>query len=196
MCLNGHVQRGRRLVRDQQSGAADQGHGDHRPLAQPAGQFERIGAQCLGRIGETDQPQHFGRQFHPFGLRDVPVQEQCFGYLIAHRMQRRQRGHRFLEDDGYAPAADCPHVGSVPVQCQQIGDRVLARIVKQNFAAGDLGLFRQNSHDCLGHHGLARPGFADQRHGFARGHAKADAVDGADDTFRHMEFDLEVVDVQ
>ena len=43
------VQRRRRLVGDQQRRAADQGHGDHRPLAQAAGELERIDAKRFFR---------------------------------------------------------------------------------------------------------------------------------------------------
>ena len=44
--LDRHVERGRRLVGDQQRGTADQRHRNHRPLAQSAGQLERVTAAC------------------------------------------------------------------------------------------------------------------------------------------------------
>ena len=37
-----NVERGRRFVGDKEGRTADQGHGDHRPLAQPTGEFEGI----------------------------------------------------------------------------------------------------------------------------------------------------------
>ena len=56
--LDGDVERGGRLVGDQQRRPADQRHGDHGALAQAARQFEGIGAQRALGIGEAHQPQH------------------------------------------------------------------------------------------------------------------------------------------
>jgi len=104
--LDGHVQRRRRLVGDQQRGPADQRHGDHRPLAQTAGQLERVGLHCAGRVGEANHPQHFARDLAALGSATGAVKMQRFGHLVANRVQRRQRGHRFLEDNGDASAAN------------------------------------------------------------------------------------------
>ena len=57
--LNCHIQSSGRLVGDQQRRMADQGHGDHRPLAQPAGKFERVRSQRPGRVRKADHMQHF-----------------------------------------------------------------------------------------------------------------------------------------
>ena len=193
--LNGHVERRCRLIRDQQRRAADKRHRDHRALTQPAGQFERIGPQGPLRIGKTDQAQHFRRQFHTFGFCDLTMQEQRFGNLIAHRVQRRQRCHWFLKDDRYPPATDCAHSVAVLIKRQQVGDRAIMRIAKHHLTGSHLGRFGQNTHDGLRDDGLAGAGLADQRHGFTRRHAKAHAVYGADDALGHVEFDLKVVNV-
>ena len=49
--LDGHVERGGRLVGDDQLGPAHQRHGDHHALAQAAGELVRIlaAAGCAGR---------------------------------------------------------------------------------------------------------------------------------------------------
>ena len=60
--LDGDVERGGRLVGDQQRRPADQRHGDHGALAQAARQFERIGAQCPLGIGEAHHAQHVDGQ--------------------------------------------------------------------------------------------------------------------------------------
>ena len=54
--LHRHVQRGGGLVGDQKCRAADQGHCDHRPLAQATGQLEGVGLERPLRIGKAHQP--------------------------------------------------------------------------------------------------------------------------------------------
>ena len=52
--LHGDVERGRRLVGDQEIGSIGERHGDHHALALPAGELVRIGAEPLGRVGDAD----------------------------------------------------------------------------------------------------------------------------------------------
>ena len=52
--LHGDVERGRRLVGDQQVGPVGERHGDHHALALAAGKLVRIGAEPLGRIDDAD----------------------------------------------------------------------------------------------------------------------------------------------
>ena len=59
--LDGDVERGGRLVGDQQFGLAGQRHGDHDPLAETAGQLVGVVVQALGRVRHAHEAQHFGR---------------------------------------------------------------------------------------------------------------------------------------
>ena len=52
--LHGDVERGRRLVGDQEVGAIGERHGDHHPLALAAGELVRIGAEPLRGVGDAD----------------------------------------------------------------------------------------------------------------------------------------------
>ena len=104
--LDRHVERGGRLVGDQQRRIADQRHRDHRPLAQPARELERVGAERLRGIGEADPGQHLDGAMLALGAVDVRVQQQRLEDLVADRVQRRQRAHRLLEDDRDPRAAD------------------------------------------------------------------------------------------
>ena len=56
--LDGDVERRRRLVGDQQGGAADQRHGDHRALTQSARKFEGIHVIGAPGVGEADKAEH------------------------------------------------------------------------------------------------------------------------------------------
>ena len=138
--LDGDVERGGRLVGDQQRRPADQRHGDHGALAQAAGQLERIGAQRALGIGEADHAQHVAGQLVDLGAAHAPVralgrlvhlvaermdvaemaaaamQLDRLADLVADRVERRQRGHRLLEDDRDLAAADLAHLRARAVE--------------------------------------------------------------------------------
>ena len=59
--LDADVERGRRLVGDQQIGRAGQSHGDHRPLAQAAGELMREGLGPAFGIRYAHCPQEIDR---------------------------------------------------------------------------------------------------------------------------------------
>ena len=52
--LHGDVERGRRLVGDEEIGAVGERHGDHHALALAAGELMRIGAEPRRGIGDAD----------------------------------------------------------------------------------------------------------------------------------------------
>jgi hypothetical protein len=188
--LDGHVERRGGLVGDQQRRPADQRHGDHHALAQSARQFERIGAQRALRVGKPDQAQHVLGQFHRLGLAGLAVQQQRLADLVAHGVQRRQRGHRFLEDDRDAPAADRAIGRAVRRDLGQVRHLARrARVGEQDLAARDPPGARQDAHDRLADHRLARAGFADHRHRAARGHAERHAAHGLDQALVGVEID-------
>ena len=56
--LDGHVERRRRLVGDQQLRVVDERHRDHRALAHAAGELVRVGVDAPARLGDADQPEH------------------------------------------------------------------------------------------------------------------------------------------
>ena len=104
--LDGDVERGGRLVGDQQVGLVRERHRDHHPLALAAGELMRIGAEALLGLAQAHQTQQLerarprGRPAHP------PMQHQGLADLPLDRVQRIERGHRLLEDDADAIAAD------------------------------------------------------------------------------------------
>ena len=163
--LDGHVERRCRFVGDQQRGPAHQRHGDHRALAEAAGQLERIGSQGAPRIGKADMAEHIGDSFVPFPGANLPVQAQGLSDLVADRVQRRQRRHRFLENDRNPAAADRPQAGAIGIFRRQVDCAAVAfRIPEQDFAAIDDRVVRKDAHQRLGDDGLAATALADQRH--------------------------------
>ena len=208
--LDGDVQRGGGLVGDQQRRPADQRHRDHRALAQAARELERIGAQRPLRVGKAHHAQHVHRERVNLGAAELAaglaaeraarpgsVQFDRLADLVAHRVQRRERGHRLLEDDGDLAAPDAPHGRPGAVDAGDVDDAFVdARILEQDRAGRDGGGARQQAHDGLAAHRLAGAGFADQRHRAARRDGEGDLVDGAQHAFVHAELDGQVLDAQ
>ena len=101
--LDHDVERGRRLVADDDRRVAGEGHRDHRPLAHPAGQLVRVAAPRASR--DADQLEQLAGAL-PGGLRRLaePLLDRL-GDLVAHALDRVERVHRALEHDrDLAPA--------------------------------------------------------------------------------------------
>ena len=107
--LHGDVERGGRLVGDQQVGLVGERHGDHDALALAAGQLVRIAAKPRLRVGNADLGEHFDDSPARGGAGEPAMQQQNFADLLLDRVQRIERGHRLLKDDGDVVAAHAPH---------------------------------------------------------------------------------------
>ncbi len=108
--LHGDVERRGRLVGDEQIGLVGERHGDHHPLALAAGQLMRIALEPALRIGNADLAQNLDGA-RAGGLAGQPaMQQQNLADLLLDRVQRIERGHRLLKDDGDVVAAHPPHV--------------------------------------------------------------------------------------
>jgi hypothetical protein len=131
--LDGDVQRGGRLVGDQQRRAAHQRHRDHCPLAQAARQFERVCLEGALGIGEADPPQHLDGLPLALAIPYPAVQQQRLADLVTDRVQRRKRAHRLLEDDRDAAAPDrAAHRVAVVV-----GGEIQRRVIAPRIAEHD-----------------------------------------------------------
>ena len=97
--LGGHVERGRRLVGQQQPRLDRQGRGDHHPLQQAARQLVRVLAQAAGGVVDPDVLQ----QMRPRAARRLlasahAVGDQRLGEEVADRAHRVHVRARVLED--------------------------------------------------------------------------------------------------
>ncbi|MNF80808.1 hypothetical protein D3C84_630600 [compost metagenome] len=159
LALHGHVQRGGRLVGDQQLGLASQGHGDHHPLSLAARELVRVGLEAFFGFLDAYQVQQFEnalmRRLAPQSL----VHQQGLADLFFDAVQRIEGGHRLLEDhrDAIAPQrAQGAAVGA---------HQFLATVAN---TAGRLGAaLGQQLQDRVGGHRLARAGLAHQRQALA-----------------------------
>ena len=167
--LNGHIQRGCRLIRDQQFGAIGQSHGDHHALALAARQLMRISGQAVFGVADAD----FVQQFDNAGAGSVAfqllVQAKAFPNLGFDRVQRVQRCHRLLKDKADVISAHRPQgfFRRANHFAAQICDR-----------SGHQRTVWQQAHGGQRRHRFARPAFPDNRHSFAFAHGKADTAHG------------------
>ena len=110
--LDRHVERGRRLVGDQQFGAAGQRHRDHHALAHAARELVRVVVDPPLRRRDVHQAQHLDRPVDRLAPAEVLVQAHHLGDLLADRVDRVERGHRLLEDDARSPCCGCGCIAS------------------------------------------------------------------------------------
>ena len=164
--LDRDVERGGRLVRDQQAGPAGQRHRDHHALAHAAGKLVRIFLRALRRLGDADEvaaARPPALQRLPCG--HAPMQAQRFGDLVADRNHRVERGHRLLEDH----RDRLPRIAriSASLEAEQVG------AFERHRAADDPARrVRHQPHDRQRGHALAAAGLADDRQRLARGDAE------------------------
>ncbi len=101
--LHGDVERGRRLVADQQRGVVGQRDGEHDALALAAGELVGVGPRRVGRgrAGRPGRAARPPRARRPAPSRPVAVDASDLGDLGADPHHRVQRGHRLLEHHGH-----------------------------------------------------------------------------------------------
>ena len=187
--LDGDVERGGRLVGDQQRGLAAKRHGDHHALAHAARQAVRIVVDPLGGGRNAHQLEHLDGAF-PGRLRRHPgVRQDRLDDLLADRMDRVERGHRLLEDHRHRGSAQpAPLVGR---EAQHVA------AVEQHRIGRDLaGRARDQAHHRQRGHALAAARFAHQPHGLAAADGEVDAVDGAEQAAVGMEVGFEAADLE
>ena len=104
--LHRDVERGGRLVGDQQFRLVGDRHGDHRPLPHAAGELVRVLLHALARLRDRDQLEQLDRARLRGFARNVAVDADRLGDLLADRQHRVERGQRVLEDHADLFAAD------------------------------------------------------------------------------------------
>src|SRR6478752_2438347 len=108
--LDGHVERRRRLVGEDQRRAAGHSDGDHHPLAHAAGHLVRVLLQPPRRLRDADVGEQLLGGVACIGGLHPEVLDERLGELVADLHQRVQRRHRVLEDHRHLPAPDVAHL--------------------------------------------------------------------------------------
>ena len=168
--LDEHVERGRRLVGDDERRPQHQGQRDHQPLAHAAGELVRVGLVAGRR--DAHQPQDLERALADLLLGQVGlVLLDGLLEVLGDPHQRVQPGQRLLEDHAELGAAQ--PVGVLRRSSQDV------RALEEHLAVA-LGALRQQTHQAAAERRLAAAGLPDQPEGLARRQVEADAVDGPD----------------
>ena len=173
--LNGHVERRRGLVGNQQIGIAGQRHRDHRPLAHPAGKL--VGVVVEPRFGplDTHGPEQFDGAIAGLATPQPTVHRKHLGQLSPDGEHRVESGARVLKDHADLGPAHAPD--ALVVEGEEVAALEAHRVGVHLCPVGG----QQTEH--REHRGrLAAAAFAHQRQGLAAPHREADAVDRVDDS--------------
>jgi hypothetical protein len=112
LALHRDVERGGRLVGDQQARLAGQRHRDHHALLLAAGQLVRVGGEAPPRLGQADLVEQLLGLLHGLPARQLQVLDQRLADLAADREDRVQRRHRLLEHTGDRAPAQPPQLAA------------------------------------------------------------------------------------
>ncbi len=186
--LDRHVERGRRLVGDQDLRLAGEGHGDHRALAHAPRELVRVVAEPLVRARDADAVDELGGAILRLALAHVEVRLDGLAELAPDGEHRVQARHRVLEDHRDLPAPDVPHL--------LVGELDQVAIAEERAAGGHATRPGQDPHQRQRGHALAAAGLADDPERLARGDVERDPVDGVDRPARGPELHTEVLDRQ
>ena len=171
LALDRHVERGGRLVGDQQLGLAGQRHRDHHALLLAARQLVRVARRAAASARACRPRPAAPRRARSAARRPRPrCLHQRLGELLAdgeHRVQRASSGPGTRRR---SPCRAAPAARPAPAFSRSLA-------LPQD-AAGALGVVGQQVEDRHRGHALARARFADQRHGGVLGDVEAHALDG------------------
>ncbi len=109
--LHGHVERGRRLVGDQQLRVAGERDRDHHALTHASRVAVRIVVEAGCRVRDVHLVEQLDRALPRLGALHLQVALEHLGDLRPDPERRVQRGHRILEDHRDLPAADVLELG-------------------------------------------------------------------------------------
>ena len=169
--LDGHIERGRGLVGQQQAWLTGDGDGPGHPLAHATAHLMRKGRHTLLWRTNAYLLQQLDDAPLQAAAAQTAMQAQRLGNLHAHGKGRVERSHGILQNHGDLCPAQLAHLLGTLVQ------QIFA--VKENFSADNAAArLRHQAHNGQAGHRLARAGLADNPQGFAPLHGKAGAIDG------------------
>ena len=201
--LRRHVDRGRRLVGDQEPRPARERHRDHGALAQPTRELPRIGVDPLVRHRDADAAEELDGHRPRLGRRQARsarpplalVKPERLDDLLADRMDRAEGRHRLLRDQRDLGAPDRAKLRALRREPGQVDGRRRV-LLEEDLAADDAAGRLDDLQDGLHRDALAAPALADDPDDLAGMHVEADAVDRADEPFVEEEVDAKVFDLE
>ena len=147
LCLHGDIERGRRLIGEEESRSAGERDRDHDSLAHSTGKFVRILINTPIRLGNSNVAQQPNCRRLGVSTAHAEVDAKWLCDLLADPHHRVERDHWILEHHRHFPTPQAGHVGSVGTQ--QV-------LVTKPDAALSAGCGGKEAHDRAREHGLAR----------------------------------------
>ena len=142
--LNGDIERGRRLIGDEQDGITRQRNREHDPLAHASGKLMRVLASAPPGVGHVQIVEQTRCKRARFARARSTVGDDGLGDLICDAQVWCERAHRILKDHSDARAT---HL------IQKTAARAKKLQLTEAHAARSLGRLRREIHH--GKHGLA-----------------------------------------
>ena len=184
--LDRDVERGRRLVGDEEIGFVGERHGDHDALPLPARELMRIGLEPSLGVVDADFLEQIEHARARLLVRHPAVNLQHLAHLLFDRVQRIERGHRLLEDHRDLVAPDVAERARIEGQEVHAVEADTARRMRR----GGVG---QEPQDRQRRHRLARARFADERHGLGLADIEGHLADGVGDGLSGAEIDRQIL---
>ena len=139
-----HVKRRGGFIGNQQVRIIGKRHGNHDALPLPAGQLMRVVLQPRFGIADANLGEQADDPLPRLRSAQALMQFEDFADLLFHRMQRIERGHRFLENHGDVVAAHLAQVAFIrieqflAIELDRTG-RMLCRRIGQELENGKCG---------------------------------------------------------
>ena len=168
--LHGDVERGRRLVGDQQLGVVGQRHRDHRALAHAARELVRVGVDALARLGDADEVEQLDRAVVAPAPWRRAVGADRLDELVAHLVERDAAT---TAGPGRSSRCRCRGSGA----CSSLGRSSAGRGRRSARCPRCARGSAREAHDGEGGDALARARLADDAERLAAIDAVGDAVD-------------------
>ena len=186
--LDGDVEGGGRLVRDQEGGIHQQRHGDAGPLAHAPAELVRIIVDPGLRVRNSDPPHHlagFPRLRLASQLLAAVEDVRHLRLVVVHRDLRR---HGILEDHRDFLAAE-------PAQPPAAEPEYVGPLIER-FAGNDGSVAGKQAHDRPDQGALAGSAFADHAENSALRDRDADVPERMDQAARRSEIDVQPLDFE
>ena len=185
--LDGRVQRGGRLVEDQQRRLRRERHRDHHPLEHPAGQLVGISVHHPRRIGDPDLVEHLLGAVERLRLRSAGELEHL-GHLAPDLERGVQRPAGLLVDHRHRALAELAQLGCV--------HREHVAAVDLDLSAGDVPVPREVTDDPERDRRFAAARLSDEPERLAPSNPERDVAHHARSTSADAIGDLQVLDVE
>ena len=184
---NCRVERGRRLVRDQDRGVRRQGHCQKGPLLKTSRESMGVFGQAAHGIRESHLAEPFDRDSTRLAAVDVPVNANCFHDLRADRDDRIECASRLLENERDLPTPDAP-----PLLFPRAGELPAA----EPDLAGRSRSVRRQADERPRRQRLSAAALSDDGQGLAGLEVEAHPVDRGCDSTAGGDLDTEVPDLE